>query len=107
MARHPKASVIRVPSSLSGDKAAVDDQFGAGDKRRFVGGQKQHTVGDLEGFADAPQRVSYLLLCASGSGCDDRMGGMKPGCTELARMPLGPYCTAVALVKMRTAPLEA
>ena len=38
---------------------------------------------------------------------DDCIGGMKPGCTEFTRMPWGPYLTAIALVNMRTAPLDA
>ena len=42
-------------------------------------------------------------MSAASRGRAERMGGMKPGCTELARMPSGPYLTAVALVKIRTA----
>src|SRR2546430_17162471 len=38
---------------------------------------------------------------------DVRMGGMKPGCTELTRMPSPASCTAAVFVMMRTAPLEA
>src|SRR3972149_1079963 len=32
---------------------------------------------------------------------------MYPGCTELTRMPSGPYFTARALVSIRTPPLDA
>src|SRR5215813_12064096 len=35
------------------------------------------------------------------------IGGIMPGCTELTRMPSLAYCTAAALVAMRTAPFEA
>ena len=38
---------------------------------------------------------------------DVRIGGMKPGCTEFARIPSRAYCTAADFVMMRTAPLEA
>jgi hypothetical protein len=40
---------------LAGQKAAVDDQFGPGDKRRFVGGQKQHAVGHFQGLPETAQ----------------------------------------------------
>ncbi len=39
---------------LLGEKAAVDDEFGASDERAFVGGEEQHPVGDLDRLADAP-----------------------------------------------------
>ena len=42
----------RRPVRLLGDIAAVDDQFGAGDERGFVGGEEQHPVGDLDRLAD-------------------------------------------------------
>src|SRR6516225_12291308 len=50
--------MARVPARhwLLGDKAAVDDEFGAGDERGFVGGEEQHSVSDLDRFADAAQR---------------------------------------------------
>src|SRR3984885_4795721 len=38
---------------------------------------------------------------------DVRIGGISPGCTELARIPLEPNCTAMDFVNVRTAPLEA
>ena len=59
----------------------------------------------------SPDRRSGVWLISSsripGTGSDVRIGGMKPGWTELALMPSGPYLTAVALVKMRTAPFDA
>ena len=41
---------------LLGDKAAVDDQFGAGHKRCFVRGEEQHAVGHLDRLAEPAQR---------------------------------------------------
>src|SRR5215475_1401313 len=41
---------------LARQKAAVNDQFCPGDKRRFVGRQKQHAVGDLHRLPYAAQR---------------------------------------------------
>src|SRR5262245_28330797 len=38
---------------LLGDKAAVDDELGAGHERRLVGGEEQHPIGDLDRFASA------------------------------------------------------
>jgi hypothetical protein len=35
------------------DETAVDHQFGAGDKGRFVRGQEQHAVGHFDRFAGA------------------------------------------------------
>src|SRR5215831_15647865 len=50
-----------------------------------------------------------ILARTSGSAVapDVRIGGINPGCTELARIPSGPNCTAVDLVNVRTAPFEA
>jgi hypothetical protein len=38
---------------LLSDKAAVDDEFGAGDERGFIGGEKTAPTGDLDRLADA------------------------------------------------------
>ena len=50
-------------AALQVQKATVDDQFGAGDKRRFVGGQKQDAGGHLPGLPKtAERRQPHLLL---------------------------------------------
>src|SRR5215470_10548577 len=51
---------------LAGQKAAVNDQFGAGDKRRFVGGQKQHAIGHFQGLPNAAERRQPHLLLTRG-----------------------------------------
>jgi hypothetical protein len=38
---------------LLSDKAAIDDELGAGDERSFIGGEKQHPTGNLDQLADA------------------------------------------------------
>src|SRR3954466_6380867 len=57
---------IAAPESLRllGDKAAVDDQFGAGDERCFIRGQEQHAVGNLDRLAEPAQRGLLDLLGA-------------------------------------------
>ena len=45
-----------------GREAAVDDDGGAGDERRLVGGQEEHGARDLTGFADAADRVRGGVL---------------------------------------------
>src|SRR5882724_693406 len=50
--RNQLRAVARRPLRLLGDVASVDDEFGAGDERGFVGGEKQHPVGDLDRLAD-------------------------------------------------------
>ncbi len=64
----------------------------------------QQTVVELP--SGTPFRV--LARC-SGSAVrpDVRIGGIRPGCTELTLMPSLPCCAAAALVRSRTAPLEA
>jgi len=47
-----------------GGKAAVDDELGAGDERSFVGGEEQHSIGDLDRLADAAQRRQGDLVVA-------------------------------------------
>src|SRR5437660_2521905 len=58
----------RCQGSAAGDRAAgdaaVDDQLGAGDVIRGVGGEKQHAVGDVLRLADPAERragTAHLL----------------------------------------------
>src|SRR6266567_3992746 len=46
------------PRDLAAGDAAVDDQLGAGDVARCVGGEKKDAVGDVLRLADPPQRCA-------------------------------------------------
>src|SRR5882762_3275648 len=67
----PSGGLRFAPPALRGrdpvllrDEAAVDDQFGAGDERGFVGGEEQHAIGHLNRLAEAAQRGQRDLVVA-------------------------------------------
>ena len=51
--------------------------------------------------------ASTAWRCDGSTVPEERIGGIKPGCTELTRMPSLAWRTAMALVNRRTAPLDA
>jgi hypothetical protein len=38
-----------------GGRTSIDDQFTAGDKRRLIGGEIQHAIGDIFGRAGSAE----------------------------------------------------
>jgi hypothetical protein len=58
------------------DKAAIDDEFGAGDERGFVGGEEQYPVGDLDRSADAAERGQRDLASRPPALVAFSIGGM-------------------------------
>src|SRR5207248_11740053 len=100
-----KARDLRPGRRGSGEQAAVEHQFGTGHVARCLGGEKQHALGDVAGFA-GPCHGHRDFARACTSIAAGQIGvSMMPGCTELTRMlsQAAAHSIATALAKSRTA----